>query len=174
MRIRHGVRPFGQRHVGSCRKHNFALESQLPNDSLRINLPYSRTHTTFDHVEVRHIISFFADRSGTPAPRRPRLTAREPVRVRTQDLLYAIVETGSCQRNTRKCRPQREHRQGWRSQWRVRSMTFCMPTVRKSIDLQRGHCARNSTSPATIMMESLPSARLCEERVVPVGLRQHA
>ena len=74
----------------------------------------------------------------------------------------------------RKCRPQREHRHGWRSQWRVRSITFRMPTVRKSIDLQRGHCARNSTSPATIMIESLLSPRLCEQRVVPVGLQQHA
>jgi hypothetical protein len=94
--------------------------------------------------------------------------------VRTQNRVHAIAETGTCHRNTRKCRPQREHRQGWRSQWRVRSITFRMPTVRKSIDLQRGHCARNSTSPATIMIESLLSPRLCEQRVVPVGLQQHA
>ena len=94
--------------------------------------------------------------------------------MRTQNRVHAIAETGTCHRNTRKCRPQREHRQGWRSQWRVRSITFRMPTVRKSIDLQRGHCARNSTSPATIMIESLLSPRLCEQPVVPVGLQQHA
>jgi hypothetical protein len=85
-----------------------------------------------------------------------------------------MAATGTCQRNTRKCRPQREHRHGWRSRWRARSMTFRMPTVRKSIDLQRGHCARNSTSPATIMITILHSARLGEQRVAPVGLQQHA
>ena len=30
-------------------------------------------------------------------------------------------------------------------------MKFRIPTVRKSIDLQRGHCARNNTSPVMII-----------------------
>src|SRR3954451_4830009 len=53
-------------------------------------------------------------------------------------------------------------------------MQFRMPTVRKSIDVQRGHCARNSTSPATIMIKSLLSARLGDERVAHVGQQRHA
>jgi hypothetical protein len=94
--------------------------------------------------------------------------------VRKQNRVHAVAETGTCQRNTRKCRPQREHRQGWRIRCRVRSMTFRMPTVRKSTDLQCGHCARNSSSPAPIMIKSLLSSRLGEQRVVRVGLQQHA
>lgn len=50
----------------------------------------------------------------------------------------------ACQRNRKKCRPQREHLQGWRIHRNEFSMEFRTPTLLNSIDLQCGHRVENT------------------------------
>jgi hypothetical protein len=56
---------------------------------------------------------------------------------------YASHPAGASNRNRKKWRPQRVHRQGKRSQWRACSRAFRAPTLLKSIDLQCGQCGEN-------------------------------
>jgi hypothetical protein len=64
--------------------------------------------------------------------------------------VHAASEIGTCHRNRKKCLPQREHRQGCRIQRKDRSTTFRRPTILKSIDLQCGQCALNSTRAVSV------------------------
>jgi hypothetical protein len=56
----------------------------------------------------------------------------------------AVPPAESSHRNRKKCRPQREHRYGRKSQWSTFSIAFRTPTLLKSTDLQCGQRAENT------------------------------